>query len=106
MTKTLRRGFFFLHHVFRQYPTHRELMSHCDPRHRGSQCDPVRLPTSEPAVRGNMKDQRKNKSEEDFEKTLSLDEQIADFVSDDTQRLRSLTVQELERLLKDKKPTQ
>jgi hypothetical protein len=53
-----------------------------------------------------MKDQRKNKSEEDFEKTLSLDEQIADFVSDDTQRLRSLTVQELERLLKDKKPTQ
>ena len=57
-------------------------------------------------MRGNMKDQRKNKSEEDFARTLSLDEQIPDLVSsDDTQRLRSLTVQELERLLKDKKPT-
>jgi hypothetical protein len=53
-----------------------------------------------------MKDQRKNKPEEDFEKTLSLDEQIPGLLSsDDTQRLRSLTVQELERLLKDKKPT-
>jgi hypothetical protein len=53
-----------------------------------------------------MKDHRKNKPEEDFERTLSLDEQIPDLVSsDDTQRMRSLTDQELERLLKDKKPT-
>jgi hypothetical protein len=53
-----------------------------------------------------MKDQRKNKSE-DFAETQSLDEQIADELSsDDTRRMRSLNVQELERLLKDKKPPQ
>jgi hypothetical protein len=52
-----------------------------------------------------MKDPRKNRPE-DFEETQSLDEQIADDLrSDDTQRMRSLNVQELERLLKDKKPT-
>jgi hypothetical protein len=50
-----------------------------------------------------MKDPRKN-AHEDFEETQSLDEQIAaDLVSDDTQRVRSLTVQEIERILKDKK---
>jgi hypothetical protein len=49
-----------------------------------------------------MKDRKK--VPEDTRETQEL-EQIPDVGSeDDTQRLRTLTVQELERLLKDKKP--
>ena len=49
-----------------------------------------------------MKDRKK--SPEDSEETQEL-EQSSDVASeDDTKRLRTLTVQELERLLKDKQP--
>jgi predicted nucleic acid-binding Zn ribbon protein len=51
-----------------------------------------------------MKDQRKNRSA-DHTETQSLDEQVLDVESsDDTQRIRTLNIQELERLLKYKKP--
>lgn len=50
-----------------------------------------------------MKDRKKVPN--DSEETREL-EQSSDVGSeDDTKRLRTLTVQELERLLKDKKPT-
>jgi hypothetical protein len=53
--------------------------------------------------RGNMKDPKKV-PEDSREKTQEL-EQSSDVASDDdTKRLRTLTVQELERLLKEKKP--
>ncbi len=53
-----------------------------------------------------MKDQRKNRSDDPTE-TQSLDEQVLDVESsDDTQRIRTLTVQELERLLKYKQPSE
>ena len=52
--------------------------------------------------RGNMKDRKKVPEDS---KEPQAPEQSSDVASDDdTQRLRTLTVQELERLLKDKKP--
>jgi len=46
----------------------------------------------------------KRKKEPDHAETQSLDEQVLDIASgDDTQRVPTLTVQELERFLKDEK---
>ena len=52
----------------------------------------------------NTKDKTKDRDVPEHAETLSLDEQILDVASgDDTQRVRTLTVQELERLLKAEK---
>jgi hypothetical protein len=52
----------------------------------------------------NTKDKAKDRDVPEHAETLSLDEQILDVASgDDTQRVRTLTVQELERLLKAEK---
>ena len=78
-----------------------DLMSHRDARHRTGQCDRLRFAHRQ-QQRGNMKDRKK--APEDSKEPQNPD-QSSDIASDDdTQRLRTLTVQELERLLKDKKP--
>jgi len=53
--------------------------------------------------RGNMKDQRK-KVVENTEETQVLEQRPDVAGEDDTQRMRTLTFQQLERLLKDEKP--
>jgi hypothetical protein len=56
-------------------------------------------------VAGHMQDTKdKRKSVPDHAETQSLDEQVLDMTSgDNTQRVRTLTVQELERFLKNEK---
>jgi hypothetical protein len=52
-----------------------------------------------------MKDRKdKLKRLPDHAETQSLDEQVLDVASGDTQRMPTLTIEELERCLKDKKP--
>jgi hypothetical protein len=66
---------------------------------RGNEIDYVARHSEQ--QRGNMKDQKKVPA--DSKRSRELDESSDVANEDDTKRLRTLTVQELERLLKDKK---
>jgi hypothetical protein len=88
-------------HLERDAPLYVDLMSHRDARHRTGQRD--RLPCAHSnQQRGNMKDRKK--VPEDSKETQELEQRPDVEGEDDTKRLRTLTVQELERLLKEKKP--
>jgi len=79
-----------------------DLMSHRDARHRTGLRD--RLSCAHPIPPGGTMKDRKKVPEDSKEETQELEQSPDVGSEDDTKRLRTLTVQELERLLKDKKP--
>src|SRR3954451_2647113 len=77
-----------------------DLMSHRDARHRTAQRNRLRCAHRKQRQR-NMKDRKK--VPEDSEETQKLEQSFDVASEDDPKRVRTLTVQDLERLLKNKK---